>query len=318
MDSQDLKQNDYTSFELYHKAAEQGDAEAQYRLGCMFYEGEADDIELDSEKAFAWFLKAAEQGHAQAQFYLGEMYALGEVDDVDSKDASAASACAWYSKAAAQGHTAAQRCLGYHYYQGKGVTKSLAQAMEWFQIAADLGDNEALQQLASIYYYGCARYVNKAEVAPEPAKAIALLSKAAAQGNAYAQNCLGNLYRSGEAVTQNLRMAMELYQKAAAQDYAPAQANLGVMYHALYSQGEGAHNFEQAKTWFLKAAHLGHGGAMFWLTDVYHAAEWRKPARKQGVNRVYSYYAQSFESLLRTSEDWPKYIEYNGGNGKLL
>ena len=47
------------------KAAEQGDAEAQFNLGAMYANGAG--VELDIVEAVKWYRKAAEQGHATAQ-----------------------------------------------------------------------------------------------------------------------------------------------------------------------------------------------------------------------------------------------------------
>ncbi|MGI9403386.1 MAG: tetratricopeptide repeat protein [Hyphomicrobium sp.] len=55
------------------KAAEQGDAKAQFNLGLMYGEGRG--VARDDAKARAWFQKAAEQGDVKAQLKLGLMYA---------------------------------------------------------------------------------------------------------------------------------------------------------------------------------------------------------------------------------------------------
>ena len=47
------------------KAAEQGDADAQYKLGFMYNKGEG--VPQDYKKAFYWCTKAAEQGLVNAQ-----------------------------------------------------------------------------------------------------------------------------------------------------------------------------------------------------------------------------------------------------------
>ena len=57
----------------YRKAAEQGHAEAQHKLGRMYHQ----DIPQDFRQAAVWYRKAAEQGHPQAQWYLGDMYSEG-------------------------------------------------------------------------------------------------------------------------------------------------------------------------------------------------------------------------------------------------
>ena len=57
-------------------SAEQGEKEAQYNLGVMYYSG--DGVLQDYAKAFELFTKSAEQGNARAQFNLGVMYENGE------------------------------------------------------------------------------------------------------------------------------------------------------------------------------------------------------------------------------------------------
>ena len=58
------------------KAAEQGDAVAQFNLGVMYYGGEG--VPQDYEEALRWYKLAAEQGYAVAQGNLGSSYSKGE------------------------------------------------------------------------------------------------------------------------------------------------------------------------------------------------------------------------------------------------
>ena len=57
-------------------AAEQGDAEAQYRLGLMYDKGQG--ISRDLKEAFRWYSLAAEKGHAEAEYSLGLMFYFGQ------------------------------------------------------------------------------------------------------------------------------------------------------------------------------------------------------------------------------------------------
>jgi uncharacterized protein YqcC (DUF446 family) len=57
------------------KAAEQGNADAQYGLGWMYANGRG--VAKDEKTAVLWYAKAAEQGHVRAQFNLAVMYADG-------------------------------------------------------------------------------------------------------------------------------------------------------------------------------------------------------------------------------------------------
>jgi len=60
----------------FHKAAEQGDATAQYRLGHMYAYG--DGVPKDEVEAVKWTRKSAAQGCGDAQVLLGNMYGNGK------------------------------------------------------------------------------------------------------------------------------------------------------------------------------------------------------------------------------------------------
>ena len=55
--------------------AEQGDANAQFFLGWMYYKGLG--VPKDDKTAVKWYTLAAEQGYANAQDHLGFMYYEG-------------------------------------------------------------------------------------------------------------------------------------------------------------------------------------------------------------------------------------------------
>ena len=63
--------------EELQKAAEKGDAAAQARLAGLCYHG-GQGVRQDYAKAAVWYRKAAEQGNAGAQYMLGEMYCWGQ------------------------------------------------------------------------------------------------------------------------------------------------------------------------------------------------------------------------------------------------
>lgn len=60
----------------FESVAEQGNAEAQYRLGQIYRKGEG--VSPDYSKADSWYRRAAEQGDNRAQLNLGLMYNLGQ------------------------------------------------------------------------------------------------------------------------------------------------------------------------------------------------------------------------------------------------
>ena len=88
----------------FEQAAKQGNADAQYKLGVMYENGQG--VEQDYRRAAQWYEKAALQGHAQAQYQLGNLYleGLGVAEDMDAAET-------WWQHAAAQGVIQAHRQL---------------------------------------------------------------------------------------------------------------------------------------------------------------------------------------------------------------
>jgi hypothetical protein len=82
----------------YRKAADQGDATAQWLLGEYNYKDTG--IGTDYASAVKWFRKAAEQNNALAQYRLGVCYAEGK-----GVARNAIEAYKWYNLASAQGYT---------------------------------------------------------------------------------------------------------------------------------------------------------------------------------------------------------------------
>ena len=83
----------------FRRAADQGDADAQYGLGCTY-------LRHDYSKAAAWYFLAVEQGHAAAAFELGKLFEVGQGVRQDR-----AHAAAYYRLAAERGDGRAQQAL---------------------------------------------------------------------------------------------------------------------------------------------------------------------------------------------------------------
>ena len=113
---------------FFRKAAEQGDAFAENRLGFMYEQGRS--VEQDDEAAVSLYRRAAVQGLAEAQNNLGYMYEEGrgiEQDDVE--------AAKWFRNAAEQDFAAAQYNLALKYDSGRGVPQDDSLAYMWYTIA---------------------------------------------------------------------------------------------------------------------------------------------------------------------------------------
>jgi TPR repeat protein len=124
----------------YRKAAEQGDAEAQFNLGKCYQIGNG--VSQDYAEAVKWYRKAAEQENAKAQNNLGVCYVKGEGVSQDH-----AEAVKWYRKAAEQGYANAQYNLGLCYENGQGVSQDNAEAIKWYRKSAEQGYEDAKKNL---------------------------------------------------------------------------------------------------------------------------------------------------------------------------
>ena len=173
-------------------AAEQGNAEAQFFLAGMYFEGQG--IGKDERKAREWCQKAAAQGYAPAQINLGRMYA----DGYGGLAKDERKALEWFRKAAEQGHPIAQDIVGDAYRDGFGVAKDIKRANEWWGKAmpglrtlAEQGSPEAQSRLAGGLYCGLGG------VAKDEAQAMKWLKKAAAAGYQSAQDVLKKIKQDG-------------------------------------------------------------------------------------------------------------------------
>jgi uncharacterized protein len=88
------------------KAAENGNATAQNTLGEKFASGEG--MTRNSVEAVKWFRRAAEQGDAEAQFNLGNLCHPASLANYAPEIAEArVESYMWFSIAAANGHSGA-------------------------------------------------------------------------------------------------------------------------------------------------------------------------------------------------------------------
>ncbi len=161
--------------------AQQGDTDAQYRLGLRLLKGNG--IPRDIRKAVSWFQKAGEQGNASAQCELGNCYADGKGLPVDKPEA-----VRWYRKAAAQGNARAQNHLGSCLMAGVGCIEDRSEAVGWYRSAAELGLAEAQYNLGRCFDAGTG-------VPADTQEAEKWYRRAAAQGHLGAQNHLSRSVR---------------------------------------------------------------------------------------------------------------------------
>lgn len=108
--------------------ATQGSADAQYKLGVLYVNGEG--VPQNDMEAAQWFRKAAEQGHVDAQNLVAMMYSSGLGVQRDLTEAAR-----WYREAAEQGDAASQAAIAAMYYVGLGVPQSKVFSYQWAVIS---------------------------------------------------------------------------------------------------------------------------------------------------------------------------------------
>ncbi len=124
------------SFREFKVLAEQGEANAQFKLGVMYYSGQG--VPGDYVEALNLFKKAALQGHPLAQYNVGYMNEKGEGTPQDYVEAAK-----YYRQAAERGNQLAQYTLGYMYEKGQGLLPDEVQALMWYNLAAIQGETKA-------------------------------------------------------------------------------------------------------------------------------------------------------------------------------
>ena len=284
------------AIEWYRKAADQGDADAQYNIGLCYANG--DGLEEDMTMAMEWYRKAAKrgnaeaqraieewneynnfwdyneeekrlrkvmkQGNADAQYNLGMCYEKG-----DGVKENIKKAMDLYQSSAIQGYSKAQCRLGFFYKKGFGIERNNEKAALWYHKAAEQGLAEA-QYSYGIYCelgHGVEKektivydYMDDTEgqeiKAKNEANGIKWIRKAAEQGLIEACRSLGLSYSLGKGVKQDRKESIKWFCKAAEQGDAKAQCYLGSTYG--FGRDDVESNMKKAVEWYRKAAEQGY------------------------------------------------------------
>lgn len=226
------------SIEWYRLSANQGNVEAQLELINALMDSVPDNIEH-----FMWLRLAAKSGNAQALSDLGVFYwnnnnykqavksmrlaadkgdqsAIADLSffyntdtmllvadkyfygDMVSMDVN--KAIQWYQKAAILGNNDATKKLVTIYSQGQGndVSKNIDEALKWYKLSIDQnGSSEEMIALAQMYYDG-----HDAEV--DLNESFQWYKKAADNYNKKAMRMVGEMYFKGQGTKQNLEYAL--------------------------------------------------------------------------------------------------------------
>ena len=251
--------------------------------------------------------ESAESGYAPAQYQLGQCYEGGI-----GVQRNLAKAFRWYWMASDKSRPAQER-LNKDSYQG--------QLAKWLKKAVNRSDFQEVD-LAEIMCMLGSCHMHGWGVDRDMKLAVEWWRKAAELGNAYANDCLGYCYSTGQGdLPKDIEQAFAHYMKAAEGEYAGAYFTLGLC----YSEGNGVvQNDEKAFLWFKKAAENNNPMAWIELAKCYYAGrgvsvdydravEWYRkaidtdgyvsPDALRGLGDCYS-------SGRGVEQDWEKAVEF--------
>jgi TPR repeat protein len=139
-----VEQNHEKAFVIFEELAKKGNAHAQLMLG-MYYDFQETSHGLSPEDAYYWYWQSSKQGYAAAKFNLGMMYLKGSFVKKDIDEAFRL-----VVQSANDGFPYANKYLGDVNMEGVFVEKDIPSAIEWYKVAAELGDGEAPELLKKL------------------------------------------------------------------------------------------------------------------------------------------------------------------------
>ena len=103
-------------------------------------------MEKNPSEAVKLYTQAVEQGHATAMNNLADCYHFGLGVDKDLPKA-----VKLYTQAAEKGNASGMYNLAHHHEHGVcGLPVNLSEARRYYQMAADMGDEDAAEELARL------------------------------------------------------------------------------------------------------------------------------------------------------------------------
>ncbi len=321
------------TFEQAWQAAQNGDANAYYWLGCFYYQGEG--TKQNYTEALKYFQKAANNGDAYSYAWIAKIYYYGNGCAQNYEEAFK-----WFLKAANAGQTVVYGWLGSVYYEGKGCNKNYGEAIKWFKKAAENGDTRAYVGLGASYmqlkqYSEALPWLKKAVdnneslaffwlgiyysfVQQNYQESYKWMKKAAESDIHDAYGHLARMYLTGMGTSQNPTAAFKWVNKAVENGEIASNTDLGLM----YLKGLGTErNEKEALDCFKKAASIGDSVAYSWLGEMYFKGKgtsineaegfkWTKKAAETGITGSYIALGDCYEEGKGTEKDFSEAITW--------
>jgi len=275
-----------------------GTPEGLHELGKMYYDGIG--VQKDYKKAFEYFQDAVNKGWFEAERQLVVMYTRGDFVEQDEKKAieiftkSPNHPCELKD---AKAFLASQLYLniGLDYLQGKCAPKDEQRAFPYIELAAEWGDDEAMETLAGMYGYGVG-------IEKDVKKAEELYKKAIQEANDiskfHCQYLLGYLYLQAFEPPE-YEKAIACFVETAEDFCAPsdiagtAMHQLSVLYLAgigiEYDEEKGNEWFEKAVNRYKKEIEEEKPLYMYKLGQLYETG----PKQKQDMQKAIYWYQKA-------------------------
>ena len=234
----------------------------------------------DAAHALALFRAAAEKGLVPAMHRYAQLIHRRRDKKPNAGGPAPAKAMAqaieWYEKAAQRRHAPSLVALGKIYEFGEGTSRDLPRALQLYKSAAAAGDGEGMASVGFLYNTGKG-------VARDQRRARKWYSDAAKAGSKRAMFNLAIMLMSGEGGDVDLPRAIDWLQQAAAAGHPPAMRQLA----ALFDQGRGVRRDPEQAAQYLLLAYRGGDKAA--REDLFrHNRRWSRATRRAVQRRLSS------------------------------
>ena len=185
-----------------HELAKKGNPYACFEMGSLELYGQVSGYPRYQE-SYDFYKTAAMKNHPNAIWALGHLYYNGFVGSKSKKDMKLA--FHYFNKARKLNCISSLNSIGMAFKDGTipFLKKDLKKAKRLFEFAADKNYVYAINNLAIMY-----------EDEEDYTKAFSLFLSSASQGESWAANKVGEMYRKGIGTPKNLKKAFEYYNKA--------------------------------------------------------------------------------------------------------
>lgn len=288
--------------QVIRRAAEAGDAQAQYELALYYLLNAGSDNGLD--QAVTWLHRAAQRSHPDALFALARLYLQGRAGASDSDPINRA--LNWLLRAKELGHPEAGK-----YFQAVMTTLQANHPGEYDSEYDDYAeeadrDSEEADYNADDYSTGSCGVTESADedeaaggeasereyliIDDKMLSSRKSLLTLAEMGNSLAMAILGEFWISGQDGPKDEQKGLEWLQKAAEKDEPHALYRLGSLY--LRGSDAAAQDFTKARQFLFRAVALGSSKALFALGELYAHAQ----NKGQDYRKASQYFQKALDS----------------------